>query len=110
MDLDNDTLIASILSQLKRHFPQWPPPSHTLVIREKRATFSCHTGIRTFRPATRTPVPGLWLAGDYTDTGLPATWKAPCAAVSTAPGKFFHLGRRNEPATYAVSNCTANIS
>jgi uncharacterized protein with NAD-binding domain and iron-sulfur cluster len=43
------------------------------VIREKRATFSCVTGVDSLRPPQRTPVSGLWLAGDYTDNGLPAT-------------------------------------
>jgi uncharacterized protein with NAD-binding domain and iron-sulfur cluster len=42
------------------------------VVREKRATFSLAPG-QPARPATATPVPGLWLAGDWIDTGLPAT-------------------------------------
>jgi hydroxysqualene dehydroxylase len=73
MALDNGVLIARIQAELSHHFPRWPTPSHALVIREKRATFSCHSNIKALRPAARTPVQGLWLAGDYTDTGLPAT-------------------------------------
>jgi squalene-associated FAD-dependent desaturase len=42
------------------------------VIREPRATFSLAPG-QPARPGTRTPVRGLLLAGDWIDTGLPAT-------------------------------------
>jgi hydroxysqualene dehydroxylase len=42
------------------------------VIREKRATFSLAPG-QPPRPGPRTDVDGLFLAGDWTDTGLPAT-------------------------------------
>jgi uncharacterized protein with NAD-binding domain and iron-sulfur cluster len=42
------------------------------VIREKRATFSLAPG-QPARPGTRTPVRGLYLAGDWLDTGLPGT-------------------------------------
>ena len=73
MAWENDALIAHIRDQLQEHFPQWPEPSHALVIREKRATFSCRAGIEAQRPSARTGVEGLWLAGDYTDTGFPAT-------------------------------------
>lgn len=43
-----------------------------LVVREARATFSLAPGSPA-RPSTRTPVPGFFLAGDWTDTGLPGT-------------------------------------
>jgi hypothetical protein len=42
------------------------------VIREPRATFSLAPG-QPQRPGTATPVRGLFLAGDWIDTGLPAT-------------------------------------
>jgi len=42
------------------------------VIREKRATFSLAPG-QPSRPGVRTSVAGLFLAGDWIDTGLPGT-------------------------------------
>src|SRR5205085_3228676 len=42
------------------------------VIREPRSTFSLAPG-QPPRPRTETAVNGLWLAGDWIDTGLPAT-------------------------------------
>ena len=72
-ELDNATLTKRVIAELASTFPGWPAPSAHLVIREKRATFSSRTGVDAIRPANATPVDGLWLAGDYTDTGLPAT-------------------------------------
>jgi hydroxysqualene dehydroxylase len=45
---------------------------HAVVVREPRATFSLAPG-QPPRPATIAAVPGFFLAGDWTDTGLPAT-------------------------------------
>jgi squalene-associated FAD-dependent desaturase len=42
------------------------------VVREKRATFSVAPG-QPRRPGVETPVRGLFLAGDWIDTGLPGT-------------------------------------
>lgn len=44
----------------------------SLVVREARATFSLAPDAPP-RPSTQTPVPGFFLAGDWTDTGLPGT-------------------------------------
>jgi squalene-associated FAD-dependent desaturase len=45
----------------------------TKVVTEHTATFSAVPGVDAFRPPQQTPVPGLYLAGDYTATGWPAT-------------------------------------
>jgi uncharacterized protein with NAD-binding domain and iron-sulfur cluster len=43
------------------------------VTREHAATFRAGPGVRALRPAARTAIPGLVLAGAWTDTGWPAT-------------------------------------
>jgi hydroxysqualene dehydroxylase len=48
-------------------------PVRALVIREKRATFSPTPEFERMRPGPKTPVPNLFLAGDWTATGFPAT-------------------------------------
>ena len=73
MQLDNDQLASVIQNELQQHFPHWPAANSVMVIKEKRATFSCRAGINLLRPSNRSPVRGLWLAGDYTNTGYPAT-------------------------------------
>jgi squalene-associated FAD-dependent desaturase len=70
---DNERLTGQVLAELAYQFPHWPPPLSSRVIRERHATFDCRVGVEARRPANATPVQGLWLAGDYTATGLPAT-------------------------------------
>ena len=43
------------------------------VIKEAAATFSPVPGVDRWRPAQRSPIAGLFLAGDWTATGWPAT-------------------------------------
>jgi len=43
------------------------------VIKEAAATFSPHPGVDRLRPKQETRIAGLYLAGDWTDTGWPAT-------------------------------------
>jgi zeta-carotene desaturase len=43
------------------------------VIKEVNATFSPEPGADRWRPTQRTPLPNLYLAGDWTATGWPAT-------------------------------------
>ncbi|MBI5040105.1 MAG: FAD-dependent oxidoreductase [Gammaproteobacteria bacterium] len=73
LDLDNTILGEKIGAELAKLHPDWPAPLATRVIREKRATFAATVDVARHRPATITPIPGLWLAGDFTATGLPAT-------------------------------------
>jgi squalene-associated FAD-dependent desaturase len=69
-----EQLAARIQQELASHLPGWPNAAERyLVIREKRATFECRKGIEALRPDNATALDGLWLAGDYTATGYPAT-------------------------------------
>ena len=46
------------------------------VIKEAAATFSPEPGVDQWRPAQETKTPGLYLAGDWTATGWPATMES----------------------------------
>lgn len=59
-----------------------------VVVREKRATFSVAPG-QPARPPVRTAVPGLFLAGDWIDTGLPATIESAVASGHAAAAAAF---------------------
>jgi squalene-associated FAD-dependent desaturase len=73
MKLDNNELVRQVSHEIADLFPDWPAPSDSMVIREKRATFSCDVGVEDRRPGFTTPLEGLWLASDIVANGLPAT-------------------------------------
>jgi hydroxysqualene dehydroxylase len=64
--------------------------THSLVIKERFATFSPCVGVDAFRPPAVTPVRGLYLAGDWTDTGLPATIEGAVQSGYTAAEAILH--------------------
>lgn len=72
--LDNERITALATTQLARAFPAvgTRAPSRAVVVREHRATFSLAPG-GPVRPDAVTPLPGFFLAGDWTNTGLPGT-------------------------------------
>ncbi len=47
--------------------------SHYKVLKERRATFIPSNQINYIRPSSETSIANLFLAGDWTDTGLPST-------------------------------------
>jgi squalene-associated FAD-dependent desaturase len=63
---------------------------HSLVIKERFATFSPCAGVDALRPAAVTPVRGLYLAGDWTDTSLPATIEGAVQSGYTAAKAILH--------------------
>ncbi len=72
--LGNDELAARAERELRACVPGAAGAVclRALVVREARATFSLAPDAPP-RPATVTPIPGFFLAGDWTDTGLPGT-------------------------------------
>jgi predicted NAD/FAD-binding protein len=91
--------VAGIVQQLReqtgrRTHPLPPIDSHTLII-EKRATFAAVPGL--WRPSNRSPWPGLWLAGDYTDTGYPAVLEGAVRSGLTAAQGALQASAANAP-------------
>jgi hydroxysqualene dehydroxylase len=72
--LSHDALADTIHRELAAFLPRLPAPLWSRVIAEKRATFSCRPGMQ--RPANRTAVDRLYLAGDYTAGDYPSTLEA----------------------------------
>jgi len=95
----NERLIEQARAELIEALPSTRDAglTHATVVREPRATFSLAPG-QPPRPATTTSVAGLFLAGDWVDTGLPATIEsavrsghaAADAAGTYAAGKSNH--------------------
>jgi zeta-carotene desaturase len=70
----NDELVQVAIDELRAALPSTRGARllRATVVREPQATFSLAPG-QPPRPSTRTSVKGLFLAGDWVDTGLPST-------------------------------------
>jgi squalene-associated FAD-dependent desaturase len=73
--MSSDALVEIALAELRKFLPQTRSASliHSLVLKEKRATFSPRPNLEQYRPSSNTPVDNVFLAGDWTNTGYPAT-------------------------------------
>jgi len=100
VELDNAELVAMAHRELMDAVPAVRSARlmKGTVIREPRATFSLAPG-QPARPETVTPVAGLYLAGDWIETGLPATiesavrsghWAAAAVLRQLAKGSSGH--------------------
>ena len=73
--LDKLAIRDAVLAELAEI---WPAAGSAKLLRwwvvtEHGATFAVRPGVEALRPPQRTPIDGLFLAGDWTDTGWPAT-------------------------------------
>lgn len=73
VDQDREVLARRIWADVARALDILAPMPAWQIVKEKRATFAATPAQDARRPAAKTGWPNLFLAGDWTDTGLPAT-------------------------------------
>jgi squalene-associated FAD-dependent desaturase len=73
--LSRDEILARLRPAVERLLPEAREATllDAAVTKDPRATFRAAPGTAALRPGPRTAVPGLFLAGAWTDTGWPAT-------------------------------------
>jgi squalene-associated FAD-dependent desaturase len=84
VDEDREVLAARIWADVAKALRiEGPMPSWQLV-KEKRATFAATPAQDSLRPGPRGPIRNIILAGDWTQTGLPATIEGAIRSGETA--------------------------
>ncbi len=85
IDRDTDELAAGLWADVARTLDLDPGtiPNHRIV-KERRATFAQTPDQVRLRPASQAGPTGVYLAGDWTDTGLPATIEGAIRSGETA--------------------------
>ena len=97
-------LIDLALREMQEFFPkvQAAQLERAHVVKEVRATFSARPGLETLRPTAATDVENLFLAGDWTRSGWPATMEgAVRSGYLAAEAVAAKLGR---PARYLIAD------
>jgi squalene-associated FAD-dependent desaturase len=92
--LEQSTLAAQAEAQLRRLAPGLPAVAWTRVFAERRATYACTPALA--RPAAGRVSPGVYLAGDYTDSEFPATLEA-ATRSGVAAARALIADRRRAP-------------
>jgi hypothetical protein len=74
LGMDHETIAHILWREIRMLFPQLPEamPPHRIII-EKRATFESTPQNDAKRPSAHTPFQNAFFAGDYVQTGMPAT-------------------------------------
>lgn len=75
IDLNKEKITGMVLSDLQKTIPEVRKANvlYSSVIKERHATFSAVPEVEQYRPDQKSIIKNLYLAGDWTNTGLPAT-------------------------------------
>lgn len=95
-DASKEALLAAVCDELSAAFPDafsGPNPAkllHHRIVTDPHAVYCVSPSFQAQRPATKTPLDWLTLAGDYVDTGWPATMEGATISGRLAGEAFGH--------------------
>ena len=86
VDRPSDEIVQTLVAELQRLLPGAAGARvlHARLIKERDATIAHTAGTEGFRPRCQSPVDGLFAAGDFVRTGLPATIESAVRAADDA--------------------------
>ena len=95
-EISQEDIIERVVAELAEVWPETGTATlqHARVITEHKAVFSVVPGVEALRPTQQSPVANLQWAGDWTDTGWPATMEgAVRSGYRAAENILAQLGR-----------------
>ena len=97
IDLPKEELIERFTRELRRLFPKARQArvERCLVVKQRQATFAAAPGSAKYRLPCRTPIENLFLAGDWTATGWPATMESAVRSGLACAREILHLAPRS---------------
>ncbi|MDE3105780.1 MAG: hydroxysqualene dehydroxylase HpnE [Acidobacteriota bacterium] len=95
LEISREQILTEAQRELALFFPEVKQAKlrKSGILKDARATFSVTTGLDAVRPQQRTALPGLFLAGDWTQTEWPATMEGAARSGRLAAGEV--VGRRD---------------
>lgn len=94
MPIERADILKMVVEEMRNVLPDigtLEPVNHR-VIKDKRATFRLAPGIDAIRPSSAGPIKNLMLAGDWTDSGWPATMEGAVRSGYLAAGAILNQG------------------
>jgi squalene-associated FAD-dependent desaturase len=109
VDKSKSEIVDLALSELREFFPEARAANlvKSTVIKEVHATYSPRPGIESLRPRPETVWPRVFLAGDWTATGWPATMEGAVRSGYAAAQCVARVAGRRD-AAYLVPDLTAS--
>ncbi|MFH1051397.1 MAG: hydroxysqualene dehydroxylase HpnE [bacterium] len=93
INLPKDLILQTCLDEIGRIFPESKKSElkHSVVIKEKNATVLLNPDSLKYRKSGNSNYKNLFFAGDWTDTGLPATIESACLSGIKAAQKIMNF-------------------
>jgi squalene-associated FAD-dependent desaturase len=101
--MDKSAAVEQIVRELKTAFRQAGEANllRHRIVTEREAVFSARPGLDALRPSQKSPLPGLFVAGDWTATGWPGTLESAVRSGYTAAEEL--LGELGRPRRFLVA-------